>query len=93
MPRADPRLAQPALPRRPGSGPGQSAAQLPGQRRRLLASVGLSQVAAFGGRGVLRPRSGPLPPRPPLPAPRGPGPAGGSRGALGSRGRPLRAAL
>lgn len=55
---------------------GQRAVQLPGQRRRLLAGARLSQVAACGGRGVLRLRLGsrplllPSPPRPPR-APRG----------------------
>lgn len=49
--------------------PERSAVQLQGQRRRLLASGRLSQVAAFGGRGVLRPRSGLLLPPPKLPRP------------------------
>lgn len=40
---------------RPGAE--RSAVQLQGQRRRLLASVLLARVAAFGGRGVLWPNS------------------------------------
>lgn len=69
-------------------GPKRSAVQLQGQRRRLLTTGRLSQVAAFGGRGVLRSRSGLLlpPPRPPrapggfAPRTRATGPAGGGRG-------------
>lgn len=80
------------------AGRGQSAVQLPGQRRRLLAGARLSQVAACGGRGVLRRRPGsrplllPSPPRPPR-APRGfaarTWPPDGRPRALGSRARPL----
>ncbi|XP_007465046.1 PREDICTED: uncharacterized protein LOC103076213 [Lipotes vexillifer] len=81
-------------------GPKLSAVQLQGQRRHLLTSGRLSQVAAFGGRGVLRSRSGLLlpPPRPPRPsrAPGGfaprtlpTGPAGGGRGRS-APGRALR---
>lgn len=51
-----------------GSGAKCSPAQ--GQRRHLLASEWLNQVAAAGGPGVLGPRSGPLPPpSPPPPRP------------------------
>lgn len=80
---------------------GQSAVQMPGQRRRLLAGARLSQVAACGGRGVLRLHSGsrplllPSPPRPPR-APRGFAPRirppDGHLGALSFRARPLGAA-
>lgn len=60
-----------------------------GQRRRLLAGVRLSQVAAVGGRGVLRPHSGPL--LPPPRAPRGFAPR--TRPAGSRRWQPRRAPI
>lgn len=53
-----------------GAGSGAKCSPAQGQRRHLLASEWLNQVAAAGGPGVLGPRSGPLPPpSPPPPRP------------------------